>query len=90
NTSLPYLRNRLYELDTLIASLTAERQRLQAKLDAIVYPVLSLPPEITMEVFVRCLPSESDRCPSWKQAPLLLAQICRQWRQIALDTPALW
>ncbi|KAJ6533040.1 hypothetical protein B0H19DRAFT_877038, partial [Mycena capillaripes] len=73
-----------------IDSLTAERQRLRAESDATVYPVLSLPPEITMGVFLRCMPSESKFRPSPIHAPLLLAQICRQWRQIALHTPALW
>ncbi|KAJ6533078.1 hypothetical protein B0H19DRAFT_884848, partial [Mycena capillaripes] len=84
------LRSRISELDALIASLTAERQRLQAESDAIVYPVLSLPPEITMEIFSCCIPSESNPRPSPTEAPLLLAQICRQWREVALHTPALW
>ncbi|KAJ6533027.1 hypothetical protein B0H19DRAFT_1383782 [Mycena capillaripes] len=51
------LRSRISELDALIASLTAERQRLQAESDAIVYPVLSLPPEVTTEIFLCCLPA---------------------------------
>lgn len=28
--------------------------------------------------------------PSEKEAPLLLAHVCRHWRQLALDTPRLW
>ncbi|KAJ7757819.1 hypothetical protein DFH07DRAFT_683770, partial [Mycena maculata] len=28
--------------------------------------------------------------PSVKDAPLLLCQICRRWRAIALTTPQLW
>lgn len=28
--------------------------------------------------------------PSEKDAPLLLAHVCRHWRQLALDTPRLW
>ncbi|KAJ6477543.1 hypothetical protein C8R45DRAFT_833427 [Mycena sanguinolenta] len=58
--------------------------------DAVVYPVLSLPPEITTEIFLGCIPSQSNLSESPSEAPLLLAQICRQWRQIALDTPQLW
>ncbi|KAJ6533029.1 hypothetical protein B0H19DRAFT_875343, partial [Mycena capillaripes] len=68
----------------------AERQRLQAESDAIVYPVLTLPPEVTTEIFLRCFPCESNPRPSPTQAPLILAQICRQWRHITLHTPALW
>ncbi|KAJ6477531.1 hypothetical protein C8R45DRAFT_1007246 [Mycena sanguinolenta] len=84
------LRSRLSELDALISSLTAERQRLRRVADTIVYPVLSLPAEITTEIFLRCTPSQSNLGESPSEAPLLLAQICRQWRQIALDTPHLW
>ncbi|KAF7375563.1 F-box domain-containing protein [Mycena sanguinolenta] len=84
------LRNRLSELDALITSLTTERERLRRVADRIVYPVLSLPPEITAEIFLRCIPPQSNLSESPSEAPLLLAQICRQWRQIALDTPHLW
>ncbi|KAJ6541222.1 hypothetical protein DFH09DRAFT_1174766 [Mycena vulgaris] len=52
------------------------------------YPVLSLPAKIIAEIFIHCLPSDSSPSPS--RAPLLLAQICRQWRIIALTTPSLW
>ncbi|KAJ7645140.1 hypothetical protein DFH06DRAFT_1301156 [Mycena polygramma] len=86
---LPDLRTQLSRLDMLIASLTAERQRLQAQSDAIVYPVLSLPTEITMEIFLRCLPSQ-PRLPCPSIVPLLLTQICHRWREIALDTQSLW
>ncbi|KAJ6477533.1 hypothetical protein C8R45DRAFT_873014 [Mycena sanguinolenta] len=90
NTGRVALRNRLSQLDALIATLTAERQRLRRVADAIVYPVLSLPPEITTEIFLGCIPPQSNLGESPSEAPFLLAQICRQWRQIALDTPQLW
>ncbi|KAJ7929509.1 hypothetical protein B0H13DRAFT_2264482 [Mycena leptocephala] len=57
-------------------------------------PILSVPPEIIGIIFRHCLPS--DLPPSWvpwpspHKAPLLLAQICHQWREICLDTPELW
>ncbi|KAK7032716.1 F-box domain-containing protein [Favolaschia claudopus] len=84
------LRSRLTELDALIASLTLKRQSLQAASDAIIYPVLSLPLEITAEIFVRCLPAATYVSPSISDAPLLLTQVCHQWREIALGTPTLW
>ncbi|KAJ7670319.1 hypothetical protein B0H17DRAFT_1086024 [Mycena rosella] len=84
------LRTRLAELDSLIAALSAERQTLQAESDSIIYPVLSLPTEMTVEVFRRCVSPSSKPRPSPFHAPLILGQICRQWRQIALHTPALW
>ncbi|KAF8202008.1 hypothetical protein K438DRAFT_1581458, partial [Mycena galopus ATCC 62051] len=86
-----YLRYRLAQLSELIATLSAERQKLQALSDSIVYPVLMLPPEITILIFLHCLPEASAYPqPSPLSAPLLLAQICRQWRDIAIASPALW
>ncbi|KAJ6608263.1 hypothetical protein B0H10DRAFT_1711402, partial [Mycena sp. CBHHK59/15] len=54
-----------------------------------VHPVLSLPPEITSEIFIHCLPSGFLK-PSTRKAPLLFTQICHRWRLIALETPELW
>ncbi|KAJ6589951.1 hypothetical protein DFH09DRAFT_885567, partial [Mycena vulgaris] len=58
-------------------------------------PILSLPIEITQKIFREALPSTGPPSadppqPLSQQAPLLLTQICRDWRDIALDTPELW
>ncbi|KAJ7495472.1 hypothetical protein FB451DRAFT_1121933 [Mycena latifolia] len=84
-----HLRSRLSRVNSLIAALTTERQSLVTQSDLIPYPILSLPPEITAEIFQQCIPVDSLP-PSAANAPLLVAQICRQWRQIALDAPDLW
>ncbi|KAJ7185196.1 hypothetical protein C8R46DRAFT_1342521 [Mycena filopes] len=81
------LRRRLSTLDALITALSAERQKLQVVSDAVVYPILSLPTEITTEIFLHSCDS-SPWSPS--TGPLLLAQICHEWREIAIHTPALW
>ncbi|KAJ7279449.1 hypothetical protein C8J57DRAFT_1175353, partial [Mycena rebaudengoi] len=94
----PHPRDRLpgvlSEIDALSAHLerlSAERDTIQAELDSIVYPVLTLPPEITSDIFVwfRCLSGDSGPI-SRHSAPLLLAKICRRWRSIAISTPELW
>ncbi|KAF8207829.1 hypothetical protein K438DRAFT_345506 [Mycena galopus ATCC 62051] len=55
--------------------------------------ILTLPNEITSEIFVHSLP----RFPSYQtstvnptRAPMLLLRVCRAWRSIALSTPRLW
>ncbi|KAJ7722001.1 hypothetical protein B0H16DRAFT_1601387 [Mycena metata] len=58
------------------------------------------PPEITQRIFGHCLlPQYGPRgplvhrfgwSPSPREAPLLLAQICRQWRDICIESPNLW
>ncbi|KAJ7701620.1 hypothetical protein B0H14DRAFT_2170412, partial [Mycena olivaceomarginata] len=56
------------------------------------YPILSIPAEIMSLVFVECLdpPSTDDPCPTGRAVPLLLMQVCRRWRDIALSTRKLW
>ncbi|KAJ7728194.1 hypothetical protein B0H16DRAFT_1589209 [Mycena metata] len=53
-------------------------------------PALTIPPEITAHIFIKCLPTDGLASPSPSTAPLVLAQICRDWRNIALHTPELW
>lgn len=74
------------------------------------YPVLTLPPEITSQFFLHCIPVPSppyaepafawirinweysqQRPPQAAPPPgLILSQVCHSWRDIVLDTPALW
>ncbi|KAJ7724881.1 hypothetical protein B0H16DRAFT_1895312 [Mycena metata] len=82
------------EVESLTSSISRQQLRLrvlQAQLDSIVYPVLTLPPEITSEIFLQCVPIEWERDGvNKREAPLLLTQICGDWRRTAVSTPALW
>ncbi|KAJ3996626.1 hypothetical protein F5050DRAFT_69858 [Lentinula boryana] len=55
-----------------------------------------LPVEIISEIFSQCLPEVDTSSVIWSsephpfQAPLLLTQVCRSWRSIAIATPRLW
>ncbi|KAF7340282.1 F-box domain-containing protein [Mycena venus] len=53
--------------------------------------VWSLPNEIITEIFIHSLPNY-PLCPplSGSYSPTRLTQICREWRKIAVGTPALW
>ncbi|KAJ6629807.1 hypothetical protein B0H10DRAFT_1630861, partial [Mycena sp. CBHHK59/15] len=73
-----------------IEYLQSERKELVEKLDSVVYPVLTAPSEIISEIYLACLPSNRRIRASAKKAPLLLAQICSQWRATALSTCGLW
>ncbi|KAJ7148053.1 hypothetical protein C8R43DRAFT_1129210 [Mycena crocata] len=74
----------------MVYLLEKEQRELEASLSLIVYPVLTLPIEITARIFVDCLPYHGHITPSSRTAPLLLAQICHDWRNIALSTCRLW
>ncbi|KAJ7193873.1 hypothetical protein GGX14DRAFT_701065 [Mycena pura] len=71
----------------ILSELHRKRQELERRLGLIVYPVLTLPNEIVSRIFVDCLPDHGRVRPS---QTALLAQICRRWRDIALETCELW
>lgn len=55
----------------------------------IVSPIHRLPTELLVKIFVHHI-SPSAIFTSISHPPLLLAQICRHWRTVALGTPCLW
>ncbi|KAF8178183.1 hypothetical protein K438DRAFT_1844704 [Mycena galopus ATCC 62051] len=82
---------RILDLEHSLAELRAEQVAAQERLDSYKYPVLSLPNEITSEIFIHFLPPY-PRCPPvvGRFSPTHLTHICRRWRELALSTPALW
>ncbi|KAF7305526.1 F-box domain-containing protein [Mycena chlorophos] len=84
-------RARIREIQERIEQLSAEKETLQRRLDGYSFPVLTLPNEITSEIFRHFLPPypQSPPC-SGSSSPTLLAAVCRHWRNIALATPGLW
>ncbi|KAF7300793.1 F-box domain-containing protein [Mycena kentingensis (nom. inval.)] len=80
------LAGAISDLENRAAVLRAQQTQLECALAAIVYPVLTIPHEITSEILVRAAPSSSH----FDRWPLVAASVCRQWRQIALSAPALW
>jgi len=53
-------------------------------------PIRRTPPELLAKIFILCLPVDQFVMINVLDAPLLLAQICRRWREIVLSTPRLW
>ncbi|KAJ7356466.1 hypothetical protein DFH08DRAFT_459318 [Mycena albidolilacea] len=84
-------RARLADLERSISELESEKKLVLDRLDSYKYPVLTLPNEITTEIFIHFLPTYPS-CPllTGLGTPTALTQICHQWREIALATPALW
>ncbi|KAJ7172898.1 hypothetical protein C8R43DRAFT_1058313 [Mycena crocata] len=74
-----------------IRALRIEQVQAQKRLDSYKYPVLTLPNEIISEIFVHFIPVYPLHPPlKGIFSPTLLTHICRQWRDIAHVTPALW
>ncbi|KAF7295779.1 F-box domain-containing protein [Mycena chlorophos] len=71
-------------LKTQLSQRLADKGDLEAKLAAVVYPVLTLPAELTAEIML-CTAAVSQ-----SRFPVIVASVCAQWRRIALATPRLW
>ncbi|KAJ7224996.1 hypothetical protein C8J57DRAFT_1535557 [Mycena rebaudengoi] len=82
---------RILALEESLAATRRERDNLQSQLDDYKYPILTLPTEITAEIFINFLPAYPERPPfGGLFSPALLGQICPNLRQIAFNTPRLW
>ncbi|KAF8178175.1 hypothetical protein K438DRAFT_1844702 [Mycena galopus ATCC 62051] len=90
-TLVARIQARILDLECSLAELRAEQAVAQQRLDSYKYPVLTLPNEITSEIFIHFLPPYPI-CPPvvGMFSPTHLTHICRRWREIALATPALW
>ncbi|KAJ7262983.1 hypothetical protein C8J57DRAFT_1630867 [Mycena rebaudengoi] len=99
-TTATELRAQLAKIEEKTAALLAQlqllgeqRQSVLQRLDAVVYPVLTLPSEITADIFVHYLgdfPVITYDYALKTYPPLLLAGVCREWRRVALSFPRLW
>ncbi|KAF7293066.1 Short-chain dehydrogenase/reductase family protein [Mycena indigotica] len=71
------------------AKLEQEVDDIQWELEEYKYPVLTLPKEIISRIFTHF--RSARRAPLLgRYSPLVLAQICHHWREIALNTRTLW
>ncbi|KAJ7239205.1 hypothetical protein B0H12DRAFT_82634 [Mycena haematopus] len=85
------LATRIMDLERSLLALRTEQNLVQERLDAYKYPVLTLPNELTVEIFIHFLPIYPAPPPlTGLTSPTCLTHICRQWREVALATPALW
>ncbi|KAJ7755841.1 hypothetical protein B0H16DRAFT_1690067 [Mycena metata] len=92
------LRRRLVELDAQIIEQDRVLRDLQQTRIAVerelretaTYPILTLPVEITAEIFHRLPLQVGELGLQRNMAPLSLTAVCRSWRGIALSTPTLW
>ncbi|KAL5519833.1 hypothetical protein ACEPAG_1493 [Sanghuangporus baumii] len=88
--SIPHLREALSSLESQMASLEFEKQRLETKLENAVrqqVPVHRLPRELLGAIFEIGVHSADA-----EDAVLLstLMRVCKTWTDVALNTPVLW
>ncbi|KAJ7202661.1 hypothetical protein GGX14DRAFT_654014 [Mycena pura] len=82
----------LAALESQMTSLRAQKERLLTDLDSLKYPVLTLPNEITVEIFMHfvSLMRQEYYLPQPYHGLLKLASVCQSWRAVTLSTCALW
>ncbi|KAF9553709.1 hypothetical protein CPC08DRAFT_645270, partial [Agrocybe pediades] len=86
----------MQQLEERMERLKEEKKSIQRDLElysCILAPIRRLPFDMLEEIFLRCLSTDDTR-PSTltdiEEAPLLLMQVCRTWRQACLSCPRLW
>ena len=79
--------------ECILNSLKRKRVHIQESINdfnTILAPVRRLPMDVLGLIFGHCLTTHRNPVMSVSEAPILLTQICRDWRSIALSTPRLW
>ncbi|KAJ7020224.1 hypothetical protein C8F04DRAFT_198418 [Mycena alexandri] len=94
-TRLAVFDAEIAQLQTSLDQLILARAPVASALDSIVYPILTLPPEITAEIFLHYVDDEPLKLPkSYRRnrisGPPLLASVCQAWRGIAIHLQTLW
>ncbi|KAJ7138389.1 hypothetical protein C8R44DRAFT_767318 [Mycena epipterygia] len=87
------LTKEIEEMQIVLDRLERRREELDRFIDAhlsLVSPARRLPEDVIRAIFTACMPSAHNAVMSPTQSPLLLCQICSDWRYIALSTPELW
>ncbi|PCH40225.1 hypothetical protein WOLCODRAFT_67896 [Wolfiporia cocos MD-104 SS10] len=88
--SIPHLREALHSLESRMASLLSERELLESRLEQAVRlqsPIHRLPEELLSAIF------EIGVMDGEEEDTLMLANlmlVCRNWRDVAVNTPMLW
>ncbi|KAJ7022948.1 hypothetical protein C8F04DRAFT_1402062 [Mycena alexandri] len=87
-------RIRLARIEANIAALEVQLDRLRTEKEEILrslsaYPILTIPPEITIAIFLSYIDT-SPHVTRGRPSPVLLASVCRAWRAISLGTGELW
>ncbi|KJA16565.1 hypothetical protein HYPSUDRAFT_289752 [Hypholoma sublateritium FD-334 SS-4] len=91
--ALKAMRMEISQLTTRLKTLVDEERQLTEKLGpyrAVLSPFRALPDDILREIFLACIPTDTNPLVDPRHAPILLTHISRHTRHIALTTARLW
>ena len=81
------------KIEGILNSLKRKRAHIQESIDdfnTILAPIRRLSMDVLGLIFDHCLATHRNPVMSASEAPILLTQICHDWRSIALSIPRLW
>lgn len=90
-SSIVKINEYITQLETTIHQLTVQKDALHTCIrehKALLSPARRIPTEILAHIFNECIDQNNDIQEG--KSPLLLSQVCRRWRSIALNTASLW
>ncbi|KAF7314782.1 F-box domain-containing protein [Mycena kentingensis (nom. inval.)] len=88
---LAHIDNEIERTELKLCRLATSREYVVSELKKIAYPgILTLPRELTEEIFVQVVTRLRIGGPKPELGPLILASVCRAWRRIALSHSAIW
>ncbi|KAJ3541967.1 hypothetical protein NMY22_g3687 [Coprinellus aureogranulatus] len=93
NSELSTLDNEIQQLQQAFDTCRARQRKLGDAVQAhksLLSPIRRLPQELLQQIFLLCRTAHRMPLLSQDEAPLLLTRICRDWRNLALNAPALW
>ncbi|KAJ7058805.1 hypothetical protein C8F01DRAFT_1147284 [Mycena amicta] len=104
NPSASVLRARLIAIDTERTDVHAQIAQLRAHLSELAqarktvaeqlktatYPILTIPPEVTSQIFAYYAEFMAEKWQTLESAPWVLTHVCRAWRSLALALPRIW
>lgn len=93
SNKLSKLDEEIRGLQRRLEQLQAQREEIDKSLDTyrtVASPFRRVPRDILEEIFVRCLPGHRYPTMESSDAPVLLTQVCRTWREVAFSFPRLW
>ena len=79
---------------TLILAALRQKQQAHAAFianhTALLALIRRLPLEVLLSIFTLCLPTDHIPSLAPHEAPMLLAHVCRRWREVVFRSPSLW
>ncbi|KJA16549.1 hypothetical protein HYPSUDRAFT_288912 [Hypholoma sublateritium FD-334 SS-4] len=91
--ALKAMRMEISQLTARLQALVDEERQLTEKVGpyrAVLSPFRALPDDILREIFLACIPTDTNPLVDPRHAPILLTHISRHTRHIALTTARLW